>query len=455
MHGGCADGGTSAQWPEDGGAFARGERVRPVERRARRGSRELVLSVAAPRVHVEEIQRSRVLAAAAAVIDELGYEQSTVQRIAASARVSRRTFYELFGNRDACLVALLDEVVERVERELEAVGFEGLAWRERVRGGLWVVLSFLDSEPALARICVVQALHGGLVAMERRERILKRLAAILDEGRQEGARGEECTLVTAEGLVGGALGVVYARLRGGDRRPLTGLLDELVGMIALQYLGARAARREQQRPAPVLRPAPSNGGHGVRNEPDLLGEVPMRLTYRTARVLECIAETPLASNRTIADRAGIADPGQISKLLRRLEHLGLVVNTGGGHKSGEPNAWKLTAQGSQARAAAQCRHPQSGGGDPVMRDPRAPGSGSPLPGRLGALAVLPAYDSEQDWVARIRADLYALLEALTQMALSAVAELGERGSHPNNRKVSELRNGIGETILIWAMSANS
>ncbi len=58
-------------------------------------------------------------------------------------------------------VTLLDEAVERVERELEAAGLEGLAWRERVRGGLWVILSFLDSEPALARICVVQALHGG------------------------------------------------------------------------------------------------------------------------------------------------------------------------------------------------------------------------------------------------------------------------------------------------------
>ncbi len=307
-----------------------------------------MLSLGTPRVHVEEIQRSRVLAAAAAVIDELGYEQSTVGRIAARARVSRRTFYELFDNRDACLVAQLDEVVERVERELEAAGLEGLAWRERVRGGLWVILSFLDAEPALARICVVQALHGGPEALERRERILGRLAAILDEGRREGTRGGECTLVTAEGLVGGAFGVIYARLRGGDRRPLTELLDELMGMIALQYLGARAARREQQRPAPPsLCLAPSNGGQGAREESDPLGDVPMRLTYRTARVLECIAELPLASNRTIADRAGITDPGQISKLLRRLERLGLVINTGGGHQSGEPNAWELTAQGAR------------------------------------------------------------------------------------------------------------
>jgi AcrR family transcriptional regulator len=324
------------------------EGVRPVERRARRGSTRLALAKGTPRVQVEEIQRSRLLAAAAAVIDEVGYEHTSVQGIAARARVSRRTFYELFGNREACLVALLEEAAERVEGELEAMDLQSLGWRERVRGGLWAILSFLDGEPVLARICVVQALHGGPVVMECRERILARLTSGLDEGRREGRHGEECTLVTAEGLVGGAFGVVYARLRGGDRRPLTGLLNELTGMIALQYLGARVARREQQRPAPSPhRLLPGRESESVWVGRDPLGDLPMRLTYRTARVLQCIAERPLASNRMVATRAGVADPGQISKLLRRLERLGLAVNAGGGHQNGEPNAWKLTSKGEQ------------------------------------------------------------------------------------------------------------
>ncbi len=337
--------------PAHGGAgtarrLRAGERGSSVERR-QRWAKRLALPRDTPRVRVEEIQRSRLLAAAAVVIDEDGYEQVSVQRIAERARVSRRTFYELFDNREECLVALLDEAAERVQRELVAAGLGGLAWRERVRGGLWVILSFLDAEPVLARICVVQSLHAGPEGLGRREQLLARLAGVLDEGRREGPRGEECTLVTAEGLVGGALGVVYARLRGGDRRPLTGLLDELMGMIALQYLGARAARREQRRPAPAPRSAPLSGKASLGAEKDPLDEVDMRLTYRTARVLACIAERPGASNRGVAERAGVADPGQISKLLARLERLGLAVNTGGGHQSGEPNEWKLTPLGSQ------------------------------------------------------------------------------------------------------------
>jgi DNA-binding MarR family transcriptional regulator len=145
--------------------------------------------------------------------------------------------------------------------------------------------------------------------------------------------------------------VVYARLRNGDGRPLAGLLDELMGMIALQYLGPRAARREQRRATPALTPGlVSYSGRvsaRVDIEKDPLDEVDMRLTYRTARVLTCIAELPGASNRTVADSAGVSDPGQISKLLRRLERLGLAVNSGGGHQSGEPNAWELTPLGAK------------------------------------------------------------------------------------------------------------
>jgi hypothetical protein len=64
-------------------------------------------------------------------------------------------------------------------------------------------------------------------------------------------------------------------------------------------------------------------------------------------VLECVAEQPGISNRAVADRAGISDQGQISKLMARLERLGLTANTGAGHAKGEPNAWRLTPVGQQ------------------------------------------------------------------------------------------------------------
>jgi AcrR family transcriptional regulator len=318
------------------------------ERVARRPAGASVRRVL-PREQVAEIQRSRLLAGALGSLEEFGYAGTTVGRITGRARISRRTFYELFENRDACLTALFEDVVGMVEREIVAAGLGGLGWRERVRGGLWVILSFFDREPALARVCVIQALRGGPGVLARRDEVLARLAGVLDEGRGESASGAGCSSLTAEGLVGAAFGIVYARLLRGERAPLTDLFGELMGMIVLPYLGSSRARREQSRaaPGPAAAVGVERASVELQSERDPLAGTGMRLTYRTARVLECIAGEPGASNRVVAEHAGVADPGQISKLLRRLERLGLAVNTGGGHLSGEPNAWRLTAQGCQ------------------------------------------------------------------------------------------------------------
>ncbi len=306
---------------------------------------------------IVEIQRSRLLAAAVGAVDELGYADTTVADVTSRARVSRRTFYELFSSREECLIAVLEDVVALIAKDAARAGVEGLPWRERVRTRLWAILAFLDREPALARVCVIQALRGGPEVLRRREEILARLAAVVDEGRLEGARGERCTPLTAQGVVGAAFAIVYARLLRGEPEPLTGLLGELMGIVVLPYRGAAAARRELERPAgrPGVSPAPAASGEAVR---DPLDGVSMRLTYRTARVLECVAELPGASNREVAERAGIHDPGQVSKLLRRLESLGLLENTGEGHAKGEPNAWSLTAKGR--RVAQSIRAHTSG-----------------------------------------------------------------------------------------------
>jgi AcrR family transcriptional regulator len=300
--------------------------------------------VAHPRV--VEIQRSRMLAAAAHAVEELGYARATVAHITRRAKVSRRTFYELFSNREECLIAALEDVVGRIRGELSAAELGGLAWRERIRGGLWVILSFFDREPVLARFAVVQALRGSQAVLERREEILAELARVIDEGRTESARGEECPPLTAEGLVGATSALIYSRLLRRDSEPLTGLMGDLMGLIVLPYLGPAAVRREQARPAPAPVKAAARRKAPVGEvEGDVLAGIPMRLTYRTMRVLEAIADEPGVSNRGVGVRAEISDQGQISKLLSRLERLELAVNTGVGHAKGEPNAWTLTPTG--------------------------------------------------------------------------------------------------------------
>jgi predicted transcriptional regulator len=181
---------------------------------------------------------------------------------------------------------------------------------------------------------------------------------VVDEGRRSSVRAERCTPLTAEGLVGAAFSIVYARLLRGERRPLVGLLGELTGMIVLPYQGAAAARREEVRPAPAVSTRSARASHdSAESVLDPLEGVAMRLTYRTARILEGIAEHPGSSNREAAQRAGIADAGQVSKLLARLERLGLLANRGSGRVKGEPNAWSLTAKGETVARSIRMHAP--------------------------------------------------------------------------------------------------
>ena len=300
---------------------------------------------------VADIQRARILAAMVDVVAERGAANVTVARVVARSGVSRRTFYELFEDREDCFLAAFDDVVERIAAVVVPAYERPGKWSERIRAALTALLEILDDEPGMGRLVIVETLGAGPKALERRRRVLAQVITIVDEGRtltgtgREGKKGDGPPPLTAEGVLGGVFSLVHSRLLEGKGGPLVELLNPLMGMIVLPYLGAAAARRELQRPVPKVSNNPR------RTVPDPLRELEMRLTYRTVRVLMAVAANPGSSNRAVGDGAGIKDQGQMSKLLHRLEGLGLIGNDGADRPPGGPNAWRLTERGGEVREA--------------------------------------------------------------------------------------------------------
>jgi AcrR family transcriptional regulator len=296
------------------------------------------------RAGVPALQHARILAALVEVARERGAAQVTVAHIVARSGVSRRTFYEMFEDREACFLAAFQDAVKRAAARVTPAYAGSGSWQERIRGALGALLRFLDEEPGLGGLCVVDALGAGPLVLQRRAQVVHALVDAVDDGRREAKAGTDLSRLTAEGVVGGVLSVLYARLAeprhaAGRSQALVRLQSPLMGIIALPYLGRAAAGREAKRPTPRAQPRSSR----ARSNP--LEGLDMRLTYRTVRVLAAIGRTPEASNREVADIAGIHDQGQVSKLLARLEHLGLIANGGAGQARGEPNAWRLTPRG--------------------------------------------------------------------------------------------------------------
>jgi AcrR family transcriptional regulator/DNA-binding MarR family transcriptional regulator len=293
------------------------------------------------RTHIAQIQRARILAATIDVVAHGGVANVTVAHVVARSGVSRRTFYEIFSDSDDCLLAAFQDTLGRaVERVLPAYE-AGRGWRERLRAGLTALLAFLDEEPAAARLLVNESLAAGGSVGERRGEIVAQLVAAVDAGRAETKGGGQLPPLTAEGAVGGALSIVGRLIASPDHDLLVELVNPLMGLIVLPYLGFAASQRELDRPVVAPASAP------VEPPADPFKPAGLRLTYRTVRVLLAVAENPGASNRTVGEVAEIRDQGQMSKLLGRLRRLGLIENTGLAPGQGAPNAWTLTPSGQQ------------------------------------------------------------------------------------------------------------
>jgi AcrR family transcriptional regulator/DNA-binding MarR family transcriptional regulator len=320
---------------------------------------------------------------------ERGAANVTVTHVVARAGVSRRTFYELFDDLADCFQAAFEQAVAQASAVVVAAYSQPGSWREQVRNGLAALLELFDEQPALGALIVVDALGAGSRALERRAALLTTLIDAIDAGRLQarrdsgeaggpgagagrgagagpgaeagpgagagpGADGGPSRLI-AEGVVGAVLAVLHARLSAREPRSaqspsLTSLLSQLMSMIVLPYLGPAAARRELARAVPA--PAPLTARPRAT---DPLQDLGIRITYRTIRVLLTIGDRPGESNRRIALAAGVADQGQMSKLLARLQSFGLVENHGRGAARGERNAWTLTPLGDEVERAIRAQ----------------------------------------------------------------------------------------------------
>ncbi|HEV2944037.1 MAG TPA: TetR/AcrR family transcriptional regulator [Solirubrobacteraceae bacterium] len=289
-----------------------------------------------------EYQRTRILAAMVTAAATSGPESVTVGDITGLAGVSRGTFYALFAGRDDCLHVAIDDAVALATARAVARYDPQARWAERVRAGLEALLGLITEEPELARLCIARALAARTMHPAL-DTALEQLAQILDQGRRDHGAPRQPPPIAAQSLLGGALGLIYARLIAREERSLPELLNPLMSMIVLPYLGPAAARREESRREPA-RPVKPPAHRPSDQSP---AEIQIRLTYRTARVLQVIRAQSGLSNSAVAARAGISDAGQISKLLTRLSRLGLIENTGAGQARGAANSWALTREGKE------------------------------------------------------------------------------------------------------------
>lgn len=193
-----------------------------------------------PRPVVQKIQRDRLMRAMAKTVAEYGYQETTVRRLLGRAGLSRRTYYELFEDKEECFLAAYDEVVNHV---LELVGdayASGESPEERISRGLRAFLQFCSDEPDIARMCIVEVLAAGAAARARRADTMERLASQMEGALQELRGDEKLSKLAAQGLIGGVHELIYTPIDHGEVQDLPDLADQIVATQVTPLVLAKA-----------------------------------------------------------------------------------------------------------------------------------------------------------------------------------------------------------------------
>jgi AcrR family transcriptional regulator len=208
-------------------------------------------------VDIEADPRARLIQGLAEALSQKGYADISVADIVQCARVSKRTFYQHFADKEACYLATYAALSDDVLSRIAAAGKSDLPAEERLVAATSAYLAALEERPALTRTFLIDIQAAGPEALKLRRSIHRRFADLLrhlvDRSRKErpGLRSPSPEMAAA--IVGGINELVLLTVEDGRGKRLQEIgptVIELLGSVLLAPAGgARAAAVRRRRSA--------------------------------------------------------------------------------------------------------------------------------------------------------------------------------------------------------------
>jgi AcrR family transcriptional regulator len=193
-----------------------------------------------PREVIAENQRERLLNGVVDAVAEHGYNATTIGAITDAAKISRRTFYEHFKDKEGCFLAAYEMIDTHVRGAmLAAAERHPSPWPGRVGASLAALLDILSRDLAVARFYLVEPLAAGGEIAARYRDAMQLLAETLRPDDVPAAADVE---VRDQVLMGGIATLITRRLKAGEADRLSELLPDLTELALTPYLGRAEAR---------------------------------------------------------------------------------------------------------------------------------------------------------------------------------------------------------------------
>jgi AcrR family transcriptional regulator len=181
------------------------------------------------------------------VVAGKGYAAATVADLTKQAGISRTTFYEFFEDKEACFLAAYENAVDGLVRRITQAYESEERWPDRARAGLAALLEQLATDPAQARLALVDVAAAGPAAQRRFRAAVGRLTPFLDEGRDFAPGGRSLPANASRMAAGAVVGLISDELVEGRTEQLPNLLPELLFATMVGYLGPDAAAQEVEK----------------------------------------------------------------------------------------------------------------------------------------------------------------------------------------------------------------
>jgi AcrR family transcriptional regulator len=188
-------------------------------------------------------KRRRIMDAIAELTAEQGYDATKIGDIVRRAGVARKTLYDNFEGKEEVFLAAFDAAVEEAMQRIEAdcAEVEG-DWEERVQAGLSSFLRYVAENPALARMCMIEALSATPAATERYEEAMQRFVELT---KRTVPHDDQLPETVEETLVGGVAWIVYQQIRRQEAEQAEDLLPELSEFMLAPFQGAAEAAEKR------------------------------------------------------------------------------------------------------------------------------------------------------------------------------------------------------------------
>lgn len=202
---------------------------------------------------VKDINRGRLLEAAAAEFAREGLAAANINRISLAAGLAKGTVYNYFPSKTSLFFAVIQEACQQVARRSDQVPASA-STRERLLAAVTSDLDWARGNEAFARVLIRELLAGDPRFLPQIEDAAlpytSHVAQILQDGVERGEiRGDVPVGELALLFVGlGELALIHYWGTGGTRP----LLDEIPSLVVRQFLeGAAASARKGVRNVPA------------------------------------------------------------------------------------------------------------------------------------------------------------------------------------------------------------